>query len=140
MATMADGTHAKADRETLQRRLGWAATGLFVAFMAFDAIIKVIELPIVIETQAKLGWPADLSRPIGILELALVALYLNPRTAVLGAVMLTGLFGATVAAHIRIGSPLLTHALFGVYLATIAWAGICLRDKAVRRLLPLRRD
>jgi hypothetical protein len=44
-----------------------------------------------------------------------------------------------VASHVRIGSPLFTHVLFGVYLGLLAWGGLWLRDRTLRELLPFRR-
>jgi hypothetical protein len=76
---------------------------------------------------------------IAIMELAIVALYLVPRTAVLGAVLITGLMGGTAAIHFRAESPLFSHILFGVYLAVIAWGGLWLRNPKLRELFPLQR-
>jgi hypothetical protein len=74
---------------------------------------------------------------IGCVELACLALYLYPRTNVLGAVLFTGLLGGAMATHIRADSPLFSHILFSVYLGAFVWGGLWLRDPAVRRLLPL---
>jgi hypothetical protein len=89
--------------------------------------------------MAGLGWPAGSGRAIGALELVLLALYLAPRTAVLGAVLMTGLLGGAVATHVRIGDPLFSHVLFGVYLGLFAWGGLWLRDRRLRGLMPLAR-
>lgn len=62
-------------------------------------------------------------------------LYVSPRTAVLGAVLLTGYLGGAVATHMRVGSPLFTHTLFGVYLGVFVW-GLFLRDDRIRALIP----
>jgi hypothetical protein len=67
-------------------------------------------------------------------------LYAAPRTAVLGAILLTGYLGGAAATHVRVGSPLFTHVLFGVYLGLLLWGGLYLRDAAVRRLIPLRKN
>ena len=123
----------------LQTIAGWALTGLFAAFMLFDAGIKLARLPIVEETGAQLGLPPGSGFAIGVMEVILLALYLFPRTAVLGAVLLTGLFGGTAAVHLLNGNPLFSHLLFGVYLALFAWGGLWLRDPRLRELLPLRR-
>lgn len=118
---------------------GRALTGLFVLFMLMDISIKLLRLPVVDTTMAELGWAAGSGFWIGVMELVLVALYLIPRTALLGAVLLTGLFGATAATHLRLGNPLFSHVLFGVYLALFAWGGLWLRDAALRAVFPLRR-
>lgn len=73
------------------------------------------------------------------MELVLLLLYLFPRTAVFGAILLTALFGGTVATHLRAGNPLFSHILFGVYLCLIAWGGLYLRDAGLRRMIPWRR-
>jgi hypothetical protein len=118
---------------------GWTLTGLFTAFMLFDAGLKLARLPIVEQTGAELGLPPGSGFPIGVMEAVLLALYLLPRTAVLGAVLFTGLFGGTMAVHLLAGSPLFSHMLFGPYLAVFAWGGLWLRDERLRSLFPLRR-
>jgi hypothetical protein len=61
-----------------------------------------------------------------------------PQTAVLGAILLTGYLGGAVATHMRVGSPLFTHVLFGVYLGILLWGGLYLRDARLRVLIPIR--
>ncbi|WP_376099269.1 DoxX family protein [Roseomonas sp. CCTCC AB2023176] len=117
------------------RRVGVALTGIFALFMALDVGIKLLGLPVVDETLATLGWPAGAGWWIGLLQLGLLALYLGPRTAVLGAVLMTGLLGGAVATHLRVGSPVATHVLFGVYLGLLAWGGLWLRDARLRSVL-----
>src|SRR6478735_4291896 len=109
------------------RNTGYAMSGLVIAFMLFDA-------------GAELGFPPSpgLVRGLGLIALACTLLYAFPRTAALGAVLLTAYMGGAVATHVRVGSPLLSHVLFGVYLALLAWAGLFLRDPAIRAMLPLR--
>lgn len=119
--------------------ISWLLSGLFVAFMLFDIGIKLSGMPIVAETQRGLGWPVELTPFLALTEAVLLALYLFPRTSVLGAVLFTGLFGGTVAAHLRIGSPLFSHVLFGVYLALFMWGGLYLREPRLRALFPLVR-
>ena len=118
---------------------GWTLTGLFTAFMLFDVSIKLMRLPIVEETMKELGVPAGLGFSVGLLEGLLLVLYLVPRTSLLGAVLFTGLFGGTMATHLRAGSPLASHLLFGLYLALFAWGGLWLRDARLRALFPFRR-
>lgn len=117
---------------------GWILTGLFVLFMVFDTVIKLIRLPVVAQTLTGLGWPADLGFTIGVIELVVLALYLTPGTAVFGAVLLTGLLGGAIATHLRVGSPLASHTLFGVYLGLMGWGGLWLRDARLRALFPVR--
>lgn len=118
---------------------GWTLSGLFAAFMVMDIAMKLVRMPQVEATGATLGLPAGSGFPIGVMEAVLLSLYLIPRTSVLGAVLLTGLFGGTAAVHLVAGNPLFSHILFGVYLAVIAWAGLWLRAPALRALLPIRR-
>lgn len=118
---------------------GWTLSGLFAAFMAFDIAIKLIRLPIVEETGRQLGLPPDSGFGIGLGELIIVALYLFPRTSLLGAVLVAALMGGTAAVHLVAGSPVFSHILFGPYLALIAWGGLWLRDARLRRLAPIAR-
>jgi hypothetical protein len=110
----------------LKARASWAGrvmSTLFVLFMVFDTAIKLMRLQIVDDTMAQLGYAAGLGVWIGVLEVALLILYLVPRTAILGAVLFTGLFGGTVATHLLVGDPVFSHVLFGVYLGVLSWAG-----------------
>lgn len=127
-------------RETTARKIGYVMSGLVVAFMLFDGGIKLIPLDIVVKSSAELGYPAtvELARGLGVLGLLCTALYVYPRTSVLGAVLLTAYMGGTVATHLRVGNPILSHMLFGVYLALLAWGGLYFRDARMRALLPLR--
>lgn len=117
---------------------GRALSGLAVAFLLFDASIKVASHPEAISGTASLGYPAHLVFAIGALELALLALYLVPRTAVLGAVLWTGYLGGAIATHVRVESPLFSHVLFPTYVAALLWGGLYLRDARVRAMLAPR--
>lgn len=119
--------------------VGWILGGLAAAFLLMDAVMKLMALPIVLDTSAPLGFVgADMARTLGSVLLVATALYLWPRTAVLGAILLTGYLGGAVATHVRADSPLFTHVLFGVYLGVIIWGGLYLRDERVAALIPLR--
>ena len=121
-------------------RIGYGLSGLVVLFMLFDGGIKLVPLDIVVETTAQLGYPATqtFARGLGILGLACTALYAFPRTSVLGAILLTGYLGGTIASHLRAGSPVLSHMLFGAYLGVMLWGGLYLRDDRLRTLIPFR--
>jgi len=93
----------------------------------------------VIDATTKIGYPMAAIRPIGVIALVCAILYAIPRTAVLGAVLLTGLYGGAVASKIRIEDPLFSSILFGVYFGLIAWGGLYLRDERLRALFPFRR-
>ena len=90
--------------------------------------------------MAQLGYPATIgiARRLGIITLVCAALYAWPRTSVLGAILMTGLLGGAIATHLRVGSPVFTHLLFGLYLGLLAWGGLFLRDPRVRAMIPLR--
>jgi hypothetical protein len=118
---------------------GRALSTLVVLFMLMDSVMKLMQLPIVLTTTAQLGWPESTAFGLGVILLACTALYAIPQTSVLGAVLLTAYLGGAVATHARIGSPLFTHTLFGVYLGVMMWAGLFLREPRLRALIPLRR-
>jgi Na+-transporting methylmalonyl-CoA/oxaloacetate decarboxylase gamma subunit len=116
--------------------LGWVMSVLAILFLLMDAIMKFVQPPVVISTTRALGWPAD-SRTLTLLGAILLVstlLYALPRTALLGAILLTGYLGGAVATHARIYSPLLSHTLFGVYLGIFVWGGLWLRYPALRSL------
>jgi hypothetical protein len=121
----------------------WAGriiTSIVILFMTFDVSIKLIEMDVVRESMLRLGYPASLAggRQIGVLELICLILYMIPRTSVLGAILLTGIMGGAIASHLRIGDPLATHTLFGVYLGLMIWGGIYLRNERLRALIPFQ--
>ena len=127
--------HRPARPAARRLRTGRVVTALVAAFLLFDAVIHVLDLPVVQEAMAALGYPPGAAVPIGLIELACLALYLVPRTAPLGAVLLTGYLGGAVAAQLRIEAPLFSTLLFPVYLGVLVWVGLWLRDSRVRALL-----
>ena len=120
---------------------GRALSGLVVLLLLFDGAIKLVPLQAVIDTVIPLGWPDDALtwRALGVVLIASTLLYAYPRTSILGAILLTAYLGGAVAAHVRIGSPLFSHILFGVYVGIALWAGLWLREPRVRALLPMMR-
>ena len=119
--------------------VGRALSALALLFLAFDTAIKLAQMSVVAETLSSLGYPEGLGFTIGVVELVCVVLYAVPRTAVLGAILLTALFGGGIATHIRVGDPLFTHILFGVYLGLFVWGGLYLRNERLRELIPATR-
>jgi hypothetical protein len=113
-------------------------TGLAVAFLLFDSVLKFTGMQAVVDASNQLGIPLHLNPGIGILLLACLALYAVPRTSVLGAILLTGYLGGAVAMHLRVGNPLFTHLLFPTYVGMLIWGGLYLRDPLVHALIPLR--
>ncbi|HET7005094.1 MAG TPA: DoxX family protein [Candidatus Binatia bacterium] len=114
---------------------GRVLTGIAVAFLLVDALGKLLKIPAVVEGTVKLGYPEGVVLPIGVLLLIGVLLYLIPKTSLLGAIYLTAFLGGTVATHVRVGSPLVTHVLFGVYVAAFVWGGLALRNPRLLSLL-----
>ena len=121
------------------RTIGWVLSGLVIAFLLMDATTKLLALQVVLDSQAPLGFAgAGIARGLGVLLLVCTLLYAAPQTAVLGAILLTGYLGGAVVTHLRVGDPLFSHILFGVYLGVSLWLGLYLRDARVRALVPLR--
>lgn len=117
---------------------GHVISAVPVLFLLFDSIIKLVTIDPVVESFGQLGYPVSLALGIGLVELACLVLYVVPRTSVLGAILLTGYLGGAVATHVRVGSPLLTHTLFPIYVAALLWGGLFLREQRLRALLPWR--
>ena len=117
---------------------GRVLSALPVLFLAFDVTIKLMKIQPVVDSFTQLGIPVELARVIGTVELVCLVLYCIPRTAVLGAMLLTGYLGGAVLTHLRIGSPLLSHTLFPIYIGILLWGALWLRDQRVRVLIPLR--
>ncbi len=115
--------------------IGTVLTGVAALFLAFDAAMKLANIAPVREAMVQVGYPTDLARILGAVLLACVALYINTRTAPLGAVLLTGWLGGAVATHVRIGDPLFSHVLAPVYMGALIWGGLYLRDDRVRALV-----
>lgn len=120
-------------------RTGWGMSGLVILFMLFDGISKLMLVPQVVEATNKIGYPGSVIRPIGIILLLCTVLYAVPRTAIIGAILLTGFLGGAVASKVRLEDPLFSSVLFGVYFGILVWGGLYFRDQQVRRLIPLRR-
>src|SRR5262249_52991848 len=110
---------------------GRVLSTMAVLFLVFDAIFKLLRptpAPVV-DAMNKLGYPPPLAINLGLLLLASVVLYVIPRTAVLGVIVLTGYLGGAVASHLRVGDPLFSHVLFPVYLGLFAWGGLYFREE-----------
>lgn len=131
---MADTTAAQPKWMTWGGRV---LTALPALLLAFSGVMKLSGSAQVVEGfTVKFGFPASVIVPIGLVELACTLAYLVPRTAVLGAVLLTGYLGGAAVTHLRIGESPFPPVLVGVVL----WGGLFLRDARLRALLPLRRD
>jgi hypothetical protein len=141
MATVAIKEPTSLRSAAIGSKIGWTLSGIAILFLGFDAGAKLI-VPAMMAayTPPQLRIPADPAfyRLLGTILALCAALYAVPRTAVLGAILLTGYLGGAVATHLIAGSPLLSNTLFGVYLGLLVWGGLWLRDPRIRALLPLR--
>ena len=117
------------------RAIGFAISVLIVAFMLFDAMSHILKPKFVLDASAGM-FPENQLVPIGVVALIVTVLYAIPRTAILGAVLLTGYYGGAVAVHLNAEHAIFTQVLFPVYFGTLAWLGLYLRDRRVRSLLP----
>lgn len=126
-------------REKITTWAGWMLSGAFSLFIAAASVgPKLAQHPAATGTLEKLGWDPRHTLAIGMIELTCLALYLIPRTRLLGAVLFTGLLGGAMATQMRAESPLVSHTLFSVYLGLFLWGGLWLRDPALRAQFPVR--
>jgi uncharacterized membrane protein YphA (DoxX/SURF4 family) len=139
-----DATIGAAPRNTDQRKatagtwIGRVMSGLVIAFMLMASVFPKLFMPeLAIESMQQLGWNVKHLLVIAVIELVGTLLYAIPRTAALGAVLLTGLLGGAVATHLRIENPLFSHTVFPLYVGFLMWGGLWLRNAQVRALLPL---
>jgi len=116
-------------------RIGTVLTALLTLFFVFDAGTKVVRLPAVVAATQQMGFPASSVPVIGTVLLACLALYLVPRTSILGAVLLTGYLGGAVCAQLRVEAPLFSSTLFPVYFGVVVWVALYLRSKQLRELV-----
>jgi hypothetical protein len=141
--TIHEARPAIADKAPVSRPARWLGrvlSGLVIAFMLFDGAIKLVPWPIVTETMDRIGYGSSetLARSLGAITVVCTVLYAIPPTSIVGAILLTGYLGGAMASHLRIGSPLFTHTLFGFYLGLMLWGGLWLRDRSLRALIPFR--
>ena len=126
--------------ETKMKIAGWVLSGLIALFLAVaSATPKLLVMEAALEPMAVVGWPTKYLLLIACIELGCMVLFLIPRTALLGAVLTTGLLGASLAANLRVDNPLFSHTLFSIYLGTAVWVALWLREGRVRDVFPLVR-
>jgi len=119
---------------------GRVLSALVILFLVFDSGLKFVK-PVprpVEEAFTHIGWPLGLAVCLATILLGCTILYAIPRTAILGAILLTGYLGGAVATHLRVGDPLFSHVLFPIYVGGLLWLGVYLRDARLRALVPLR--
>lgn len=122
------------------KRMLWAGyilSALAVLFLLLDGAIKVLRLAPAVEATTQLGYPESAVFGLGLVLLVCIALYVFPRTSVLGAILLTGYLGGVIATHVRLGSNLFSL-IFPAILGAMLWGGLFLRDHRLRELIPLR--
>jgi hypothetical protein len=115
---------------------GRIMSGLPALFLLVDGGMKLFKPPAAVEATLRLGYPESTLAGIGVLLLISTFLYLVPRTAILGAILLTGYLGGAVATHVRVGAVLF-NILFPVFFGALLWGGLWLRDRRLQDLLPL---
>ena len=124
----------------VSKQMLWAGriiSALPALFLLVDGVMKLVKPAVVVEGTVRYGYAESVIIPLGIVLLACTILYLIPRTAILGAILLTGYLGGAVATHVRAGEgwfPILFPVIFGV----LIWGGLYLRDARLRALIPLR--
>jgi hypothetical protein len=117
------------------RWTGRVLTALPILGLAMSSMMKLSHAPPILEQWGpKFGYPEGTLTAIGVVELLCAVLYAIPRTSVLGAILITGYLGGAVATHVRIGEMFVPPLMLGIF----AWAGLFLRDRRLRELLPLR--
>ena len=132
------GAEARASLLAPSKKALWTGrivSGFAILFLTMDAVMKLIAAPDAVKGTTELGYPTTVLFSLGIVQLVCLALYLLPRTAVLGAVLWTGYLGGAIATHVRVGNPLFSHVLFPVYLGVIIWGALYLRDSRLRTIL-----
>ena len=113
---------------------GWIIGIVAVAFLVMSGVVKLVRPDLFVVGFTRFGYDQSVVLPLGVVQLVCTVLYLFPRTAVLGAVLLTGYMGGAIATHLRVGDPYFVQFGLGVLL----WLGLYLRDRRIRALLPLR--
>ena len=117
---------------------GWILSGLIGLFLAVaSAAPKFMGIAAATDAMAVVEWPVTYLVLIGCIEVVCVALFLIPRTALLGAVLTTGLLGGALAANLRVDNPLFSHTLFSIYLGVAVWVALWLREEKIRAVFPL---
>jgi len=114
---------------------GRIITALCVLFLIVDGGMKVVKAIPSMEGTVQIGWPENLVQGAGLILLSCTALYMIPRTAILGAILLTGYLGGATAIMVRTNTPYLFPIIFGV----LVWVGIFLRNEKLRKLIPLNK-
>lgn len=127
-------TSPTAATSTKARWAGYALSVLPALLLLFSAWLKLTKAAPVVQGVVQFGYPESVIIGIGVLELLCTVLYLIPRTASLGAILLTGYLGGATATHLRVSDPFLMPIIVGI----VIWGGLYLREARVRTLIPFR--
>ena len=122
---------SSAEKTTASVWAGRVLTALPSLFFLFDCSVKLMKLSVAMEGTARVGYPMSVVFPLGVVELVCVALFIVPRTAFIGALLLTAYLGGATATHVRLGEPYFLPIVFGV----VIWAGLVLRDGRLKAIL-----
>ncbi len=117
---------------------GRVISALAILFLIFDGGIKLMQRPEAVEPTVKFGYAASLVPVFGILEFLCLALYLIPRTSVLGAILMTGYLGGAIATQVRAGGDTFSL-VFPLIIGALVWGGLFLRNSQLRALVPVQR-
>jgi uncharacterized membrane protein (UPF0182 family) len=131
--------HSVTQVAPVSRRTLWIGrifTAVPAALVLFGAVMKLLKSPAVVDGMMKYGIPEHLVIAIGVIELLCTIIYLIPSTAVLGAILMTGLLGGATFTNVRVND---SSYIITVALGVLAWAGLFLRDQRLRELIPFRR-
>ena len=125
------------ESSTISPRQLWTGrvlSGIVSTFFLLDGGMKLAKPIPVVQATLQLGYPESTILAIGIVLLACTVLYLIPRTAIFGAIFLTGYLGGAVATHVRVSAPWF-NILFPFFFGCIVWAGLYLRDRQLRWII-----
>lgn len=116
---------------------GRIMSGLPTLFLLVDGSMKLYKPRFVVEATVQMGYPESAIVGLGVVLLLSTLLYLLPRTAILGAILLTGYLGGAVASQVRV-SAVSFNIIFPVLIGALLWGGLWLRDRRLQALIPLR--
>ncbi len=128
--------------QTISKKSLWTGrvlSGIAIVMLFFDSITKILKVDGVVKAAVQSGYPVSLLSTIGTILLVCLIVYAIPRTAAIGAMLITGYLGGAFEANLRAGLPLFSMALFPIYFAVIVWGGLFLREQRVREIFSVRK-
>ena len=118
---------------------GRALSGLSILFFLLDAVSHLLMPAQVVDAFNRLNFPLSLGPALGVIVIVCVIVYAIPRTAILGAILLTGYLGGAVATHVRARDPIF-DTIFPIIFGVLIWGGVYLRNSQLRALIPIQRS